>query len=199
MRNIIACVLLVSLILVQTTLATIRDPEPQSLDEQISAATLIVKGRFGEIINRKPFIGYNTETGQDYTLEDFSRVRNIPLSELERFAIPLVEYEILVDEVFFGNVTGPVIYRSMESFPEMGLAKKQSIERLFFLAQNPDRKTYGAQFQGSILNNVDGAYRYESYDDQSQEPVLMMPAYAAESDLEVEVFEHILRDHLNRR
>lgn len=189
--RVVVCLLFLSSGFIGQSIATTYAPLPSSLQEQIQDSSLIVKGRLGRIIRQLPFYGYDVENKRDTTIDELVARTNSSLEEAQRFSIPLVEYEIIVDEVFYGEKESIVILRTMESDPYLNFEEKSSIDRIFFLQLNPDDKTYGTGRGGQLLD-VSGAYYYELYNDQLMEMVYTMPAYLSKEDSIVTVFESLL-------
>ncbi len=130
---------------------------PESIETMVSTSHIIVKGRFGNLISNQPFWGYGESR------ESFIEKLNISDEEADRMAIPLSEYEIVIDEVVFGDIkSDKIVYRVFESYPseEEELDQKKSIERLFFLRLNEDGETYSSIGQPFILDNIDGEYSF---------------------------------------
>lgn len=177
------------------SLATSYAPPAFSLEEQLDKADLIVKGKVRKIGVSKPFFGYD-ENGNHYSLEERAEQSGIPLPVLKQLAFPLVEVEIAIDEVLYGTPDGPIILRLGLPHLSARFDETRNADRLFFLSINPDNKTYGSYYTSSILENVDGEYRYLTIPGPEGHFVLAKPDFVTGDDLQVEVFDQLVRDRI---
>lgn len=193
MKNFMLLVLIFMLMNLENASATLYASPPGSIDELIDQTTVIVKGTFGRKLKQGIFYGYDRD-GAEIDLETFAEMAKLPLQIARQVGSQAIDWKINVDEVFHGDAPETVILRIMIEPLNAYFSGTQSAERIFFLTINPDGKTYGAYSFGSILENVDGDYRYRGLEEFNDVPILETPPYAAPSDLKVEVFEEILRD-----
>ena len=135
---------------------------PTSLDSLVGSSTIIVKGKFGEVIKNNLFFGY--VDGKDDTLEAFMERHKFSRDDAENWAIPMTEYEIIVDEVLLGEVQNEkIVFRKYEGTPLDRALTHPDVERLFFLIENPDTKTYAVAGEASILSIIGGTYSYDAF------------------------------------
>ena len=124
-------------------------PPPTSLKELVSTADIVVLGTVGPIIEEAAFAGY----GANGELIDVAK-SNAELPGLPSRAIQRVDYSINIEQVLKGNEAvasagGNIILRMPgkstgkvfvdDDYPMSAVNDRH----LFFLRQNPDRKTYG--------------------------------------------------------
>lgn len=134
---------------------------PYDVETLINSPDIIVKGRFGRLLNHEIWFGYSDtrETIQKRLGDDAARV--------DEYGLPSSEYEIIIDEVLLGDIEGgTVVYRLLESNPNNRRYTNESDEKLFFLTLNPDG-TYGRLGVPYILTKKNGIYAYEYPSDSS--------------------------------
>lgn len=125
---------------------------PASLEQLVSSGSVVVKGRFSGLLSHGPFWGYG-ETRESM----LQRVGSRP-GLVERLAVPLSQYEIVIDEVLKGEVdVSSIVLHRIETVPDERMTDP-SVERLFFLVMNPDEASYNARY---ILSKRDDNYVYE--------------------------------------
>lgn len=196
MKKISLLVLIITLMNAESVSATLYASPPGSIDELIDQTTIIVKGTFGRKLKQRMFYGYDPD-GVEADLETFAEMTKLPLQIASQVGSQAIDWEINVEEVLYGDAPETVTLRIMIEPLNAYFSGTQSAERIFFLTINPDGKTYGTYSFGSILENVDGDYRYRGLQEFNDVPILETPPYAAPSDLKVEVFEKILKDRVS--
>jgi len=140
---------------------------PKSLESLVGSSTIIVKGRFGNLLENRYFFGY--VEGRDDTLEEFMERHDFTATEAYNWDIPMSEYEIIIDEVLKGDLESEiVVLRKYEAPPIDRTFTHPDVDRIFFLVKNPDNRTYAVGGEASILNLVDGEYSYYAYVEQER-------------------------------
>ena len=163
---------------------------PQDLDTLIRSSDIIVKGKFGRVLSHGPFWGYGE------TLQSTAQRLGEDPEDIGHLAMPLSEYEIIIDEVFLGDITGnTVTFHLLESSPGDRYFTDEADEKLFFLRLNPDEKTYGRPGIPYILTNRDGTYVYE-YPSESIPGGVERDVYDFVQSTDVDDFESLLRDEI---
>lgn len=193
MKKFMLLISIFTLMNLENASATLYASPPHSIDELIDQTTIIVKGTFGRKLNQGMFYGYDPD-GVEVDLETFMAMTKLPLQIASQVGSQAIDWEINVEEALYGDVPETVILRIMIEPLNTYFSGTQSAERIFFLTINPDGQTYGTYSFGSILENVDGDYRYRGLQEFNDVPILETPPYAAPSDLKVDVFEKILKD-----
>ena len=193
MKKFVLLVSIFTLVNLENVSATLYVGPPDSIDVLIDQTTIIVKGTFGRKLSQGKFYGYDRD-GVEAGLETFADTLKIPSHVASQMGFQAIDWEIDVEEVLYGDVPETLILRFMIEPLNAYFSDTQSAERLFFLTINPDGKTYGTASFGSILENVDGNYRYRGLQEVNDAPILETPPYAAQSDLKVEVFEAVLKE-----
>jgi hypothetical protein len=116
--------------------------------------------------------------------------------DIGHLAMPLSEYEIIIDEVFLGDIAAnTVIFHLLESSPGDRHFTDETDEKLFFLKLNPDEKTYGRPGIPYILTNRNGIYVYE-YPSESIPRGIERDVYDFVQSTDVDDFESLLRDEI---
>lgn len=129
---------------------------PVDLESLVGSASHIVKGRFGSLISHGPFWGYGESR------ESIRRRLGDREELIDRVAVPLSEYEIIVDEVLLGPLKETTLrFHSFESDPKNSAYADQETERLFFLVLNPDGRSYSVYGPAFILHDLEGEYVYD--------------------------------------
>ena len=163
---------------------------PQDLDTLIRSSDIIVKGKFGRVLSQGPFWGYGE------TLQSTAQRLGEDPDEIGHLAMPLSEYEIIIDEVFLGDIAAnTVIFHLLESSPGDRHFTDETDEKLFFLKLNPDEKTYGRPGIPYILTNRNGIYVYE-YPSESIPGGIERDVYDFVQSTDVDDFESLLRDEI---
>ncbi len=135
---------------------------PKTLESLVASSTLIVQGRYGDILDRRGFFGYIN--GRDDTLEEFMDRHDLTRNEAFRWDIPMTEYNIIVDAVLKGSVTSEKLtLRKYEPPPLNRERTEPDWVRLFFLVINPDNRTYALAGEASVLSLFDDKYGYFSF------------------------------------
>lgn len=163
---------------------------PQDLDTLIRSSDIIVKGKFGRVLSQGPFWGYGE------TLQSTAQRLGEDPDDIGHLAMPLSEYEIIIDEVFLGDIAAnTVIFHLLESSPGDRHFTDETDEKLFFLKLNPDEKTYGRPGIPYILTNRNGIYVYE-YPSESIPGGIERDVYDFVQSTDVDDFESLLRDEI---
>lgn len=124
----------------------------------VMGSSIVVKGRFGKILNHKKFFGYDTTQDgiPDISWEQYQVKTGLPVSEKEFAGIDITDYEIIIDEVVKSDVRlgDSIVLRLSEgpdynSLPSELIVDKEG-EHLLFLIRNPGGRTYG--IPGSMFN-----------------------------------------------
>lgn len=152
---------------------------PSSWTEMVRASQIIVKGRFGKLLSDGPFYGYDEKDGSEIPLEQYAERRNITEEYARaRSGLPMVEYEILVDEVIKADLAGTnfdklgdkLVFRAYISAPERETQYfDPALQRIFFLYFNEDGSSVSAPHEKAILNRVNNEYVYFMYNRNSQD------------------------------
>ncbi len=190
--RILLCCALVATSLAHQIYATSYLPLPSNLQEQIGSSALILKGRLGKVIRQIDFYGYNIEFKRDTTEEEVMKRFGKSSGDIKDFSVPLVEYEVIIDEVFYGEPPQDMVLRIYGVDPTLSLQENSLIERLFFLQLNPDEKTF-ATGRGHQLLNIEGKYYYELFNENLRLDVYTKPDYLTADDSNVDVFESLLK------
>ena len=165
---------------------------PKSMESLVGTPTIIVRGRFGDYISNTLSYGYGE------TRESFIESRRVSEKDADRFAIPMSDYEIIVDEVLLGEVNNDVIiYRIIENEPIDREFTDPSVERIFFLGATPDENTYSPLGPGSVLNKdpQNGTYGFSSLT-RHRNAFRGVP-YVFADDMSVESFEKALKNQIS--
>jgi hypothetical protein len=133
-----------------------------SLEHLVRASDVIVRARYGRLVNRELFYGYR-ETRE----EKAERLKITDEAFLNRLGIPQSEYEIHVDEVLMGDefyTDAPaLVMRVIESFDapqKEALAAYREGEHLLFLTRNPDNSTYGLRGSMFDMKRIGNSYNF---------------------------------------
>ncbi|MEY4640110.1 MAG: hypothetical protein RLZZ227_104 [Pseudomonadota bacterium] len=116
---------------------------PESTFELVASSDLVVRGRWGKLLQSQNFLGYGTNP------EEFQSEHRLTDRQLQQAGLPANDHEILIDEVLMGEVRGKtIVLRTLES---PGAEKRSDIAEfregthLLFLALQPDGTTYALQ------------------------------------------------------
>ena len=165
---------------------------PKSFKDMVETSSVIVKGRFGKRLSHQKFWGYGTTRGivqNKYNLSD---------RDTDEFGLPLSEYEILIDEVLLGNIEGnKIVYRTYEDDPSNELLTAESVDRLFFLTLNPDGKGYSNLGLSFILNNRNGVYSHDDFEDMHVDKHITRPLPFSPT-MNVEAVDQIVREEIRK-
>ena len=196
---------------------------PSGWEEMVRASQIIIKGKFGKLLSHGQFYGYDEEDGSEVSIETYAARRNISVEHARRRSgLPLVEYEILVDEVVKSDLTetgydtlgDKLVFRAYISAPEKEVQYfDPSLERMFFLYFNEDGITVSAPHEKAILNHVNGEYVYYMLNDERMDNQGFSDRYAGrhvnfdknnEYSLETENnnfsnIERIIKDEVSRQ
>jgi len=138
---------------------------PDSFSTLVGSSSIIVKGRYGELLSNRMYWGYdeNSETGL-VSRKSFKERYGFTDEETDLWARPISDYEIIVDVVLLGDIqSSTIIYRTLETSPNNRQFTDPNVDRLFFLRENSDG-TFTALDYISILNEKDGIYSYYAFD-----------------------------------
>lgn len=134
--------------------------QPKSLETLVRTSTHIVRGQFADFIQNILFYGYNGN--QDAREEELAKRTGMSGTYVRtHFGIPMSEYKIQVDNVLFGVLEeSTIVLRKYEPLPISRFFTSPEVERLFFLALNPDGRTFAVLGEASILDLKEGVYNY---------------------------------------
>ncbi len=85
---------------------------PKSLEVLVGTSKIIVKGKFLRFLESELFYGF------DHTRESYGKAHGIPEEDLDKWGVPISDYEIVVEEVLLGDrylVGRSIVFRQAES------------------------------------------------------------------------------------
>jgi hypothetical protein len=133
------------------TNAALLNPLPETIEELVASAELVVVGTVGDITYKGMFYGYDEGIA---IKSEKGKGKHVPAG------IPIVDFEIQVEQAILddGTVSGgqPLILReagdlAIQSHLSHPAMPKTGDRRLFFLSRNPDG-TYGKK---SLMHQID--------------------------------------------
>lgn len=131
------------------------------LESFVEAADIIVVGKYGAFLRNFPFYGYNKSEEQLRQGPDIN-----DQSPVARFAIPISEYQIIVDDVLKGGnlIPDDLVLRLAEPEEQSSVPNVvhyRDGNHLFFFSVNPDGRTVGLNGPMFDLKETNNAYFYE--------------------------------------
>lgn len=134
---------------------------PVTVDGYLNSSDVIVLGRIGPVVSVHTFYGYQNDAAERERIDDSTSMSS---------GVPMVDYEVIVDEVistdgYYREDAGePLVIRVMRDHDRLDETEviQDSGTFLFFLSRNPDDATYGFFSFGHKVN-VDDDERPKYY------------------------------------
>jgi hypothetical protein len=124
------------------------------MESLVGSVSIISKGRFEDHLSHGEFYG------DGETRESFKEKAQVDDRVAEKFAIPRIDYNVVIEAVLVGYAElYKITYRIYEAAPINRLLTAPNIGRVFFLNRNPDG-TYSPMGRASVLNLVVRKYSY---------------------------------------
>jgi hypothetical protein len=142
--------------------------QPQSIDDLVRPADIIVIGTVGRVVNQGAFGGYDQNGVALIERPDANERATLPgATPVPSEALPFTDFEINVEEVILDNgdlrAEKPLILR-MVGLPTDGVdagsvypMSHTGDRHLFLLSANPDKATYGFYYGPYSRLNIDGS------------------------------------------